>query len=125
MTSGEQLRDPSRGLPALHTEPVHGGWVSLSLSHTHTHTPPLGAGDGGLCFVSQCRREVLPCSTCHPPASWKMERSFIQQYMEITYLKNLQYKSLDASEICQDEKKKKVRKEMGQGGTCHFSLVLQ
>ena len=89
-----------------------GGSLSLSLSHTHTHTPPLGAGDGGLCFVSQCRREVLPCSTCHPPASWKMERSFIQQYMEITYLKNLQYKSLDASEICQDEKKKKVRKGM-------------
>ena len=95
--------------------------LSLSLTHTHrythrhthTHTPPRGAGDGGLCFASQCRQEVLPCSTCHPPASWKMKRSFIQ-YEELTYLKNLQYKSLDASEICQDEKKKKVR--MGQHG---------
>ena len=47
VTHSEQLRDPSRGFPALHTEPMHGGSVSLSLSlslslshtHTHTHTP--------------------------------------------------------------------------------------
>ena len=75
MTSGEQLRDPSRGLPALHTEPVHGGWVSLSLSHTHTHTPlllGLAMAASVLCLSADVKYYLVPPVTHLLPGRWSV-----------------------------------------------------
>ena len=61
---------------------------------------------------------LVPPVTHLLPGRWSIH--LYNNTWSVHNLKNLQYKSPDASEICQDEKKKKVRKEMGQGGACHF-----
>ena len=90
--------------------------LSLSLSHTHTHTHThllvgLAMAASILRLSADMKYYLVPPVTHLLTGRWSIHLS--NNTWSIHNLKNLQYKSPDASEICQDEKKKKSKERDG------------